>query len=170
MSLRLRLILLLLLVNAGLLGIAQVTSFQLQQRWLTENAGLFQRRVWNEVLQDAYRDYARTDPELAAATVQRLLVPAVRDKLRVYFRDTWISSTGQPAASVDVNPMGAHRRDPATFPYDEIRAGIREAMAQRTTGETDVRARVYLDGRGSATVSTGDNFYSPASIYPVAGR
>ena len=88
MSLRLRLILLLLLVNAGLLGIAQVTSFQLQQRWLTENAGLFQRRVWNEVLQDAYRDYARTDPELAAATVQRLLVPAVRDKLRVYFRDT----------------------------------------------------------------------------------
>lgn len=132
MSLRLRLILLLLLVNAGLLGIAQVTSFELQQRWLADNAGLFQRRVWNEVLQEAYRDYARTDPELAAVTVQRLLVPAVRDKLRAYFRDTWISSTGQPAASVDVNPMGAHRRDPATFPYEEIRLGIREAMAQRT--------------------------------------
>jgi signal transduction histidine kinase len=132
MSLRLRLILLLLLVNAGLLGIAQVTSYELQQRWLEENAGLFQRRVWNEVLQEAYRDYSATDPELAAVTVQRLLVPAVRDKLRAYFRDTWISSTGQPSAAVDVNPMGAHRRDPALFPYEEIRAGIREAMAQRT--------------------------------------
>ncbi len=132
MSLRLRLILLLLLVNAGLLGIAQLTSYELQKRWLTDNAGLFQRRVWNEVLQEAYRDYSETDPELAAVTVQRLLVPAVREKLRAYFRDTWISSTGQPSASVDVNPMGAHRRDPDSFPYEEIRAGIREAMARRT--------------------------------------
>ncbi len=135
MTLRLRLFLILLCVNLALLAIVQIASWWLQQRWLEQNRKFYESQIYEDTLQYAYGDYRDRlldTPSSAAATVRRVLDPALRERFRTYFRDVVITSGYLPQAAVDLNPMGVAQRDLATFPFDEIRAGIRTAMHDRS--------------------------------------
>ena len=147
-SVRQRLFVALVVVNILVLGTVQLSSFELQNSWLERNGRTFEQQVYEEVFRYAYSDVV-DDPDAAADRIVRnVLRPELRDRLRVYFKDAFVTNSAESPALVDLNPLGAAERDPATFPFAEIRAGIGTAMRDREL----VRAG---DGFCVALVSAG---------------
>ncbi|MFO1051741.1 MAG: ATP-binding protein [Planctomycetota bacterium] len=132
MSLRTRLLLVLVMVNLALLGAAQLTSWGLQRRWLDQNRRVYEERIHDRVLRSAFAaDHAGpgTTPN---AFLRRLLTASMRDQLRPYFRDAILSAKAADGSETEIAPLGATLRDPATFPLAEIRRGIQDAAGSRS--------------------------------------
>ncbi len=120
MSLRGRLLLILVLTNLLVLGAVQVSALFIQRRWEDQQRVVYQKAMQG-ILAYAYGAKQKQN----WATVRRLLsVPT----LEQYFQDLMISHGGPLSGSVDLNPLGAVRRRQDSFPLDSVRASIREAM------------------------------------------
>jgi signal transduction histidine kinase len=120
MSLRARLLLVLVVLNAAVVG-----AVQLGASWVHRGRADEQREVYRGLLQSLLAD-ADSPEEVNARWVARLLE---LDSLPQVFRDVVVTS-GWPAKTVDLNPLGAVHRDRDSFPEAAVRDGIREAMAR----------------------------------------
>jgi len=143
MSLRLRLLLVVVLLNMAVVGVVQVGSL-----WLHRQRSDLQQDVYHNLLQtvlaDAYPQRARG---LEHRWVRELLG---LKSFRTVFRDVMVSSgaAGGAEGLVDLNPMGAAHRDAAAFSLEEVRAGILQAKTERRRVEVGggLCVPVALDG------------------------
>jgi len=126
MSLRGRLLVLIVLMNLVVLGVIHATAVVLQNRFLdreTENHVRILQRDYGYLLPAGARLGSR-----ATETVRRIFRDGnFRDK----FSDILISKGPGEGKSVDLNPLGCAHRDHSTFPKREILAGISRAMEER---------------------------------------
>lgn len=133
MSLRLRLLLVLLIVNLALLFAAQLTSWAVQRSWLDANRAIYEERIHDHVLRYAFgSDTTPRDGDAPLTFQRRLLSPRVRDQFRPYFRDAFLVARSSDGAPTEISPLGATVRDPERFPLDEVRAGIEAATRERS--------------------------------------
>ena len=131
MSLRGRLLVLLVLLNVLVLGAINLTAVVVQDRWREEET---QKR-----LDRIYQDYGYFLPvgESLRDPGYTYSIPAVRRILGLeferHFRDVMIVDA-DGGTFVDINPLGAANRDLTTFSTDTVHEGIRRALA----GEIEV--------------------------------
>lgn len=130
MSLLTRLCLVILLGSLVSLLVMQLSAYSVQRAWLQENVEPYTARISKGLLDDAYAPGTPVGPQ----TVRRLLDPRHRDQFGKYFSDVMVTNGRSPTllGSVDLNPLGASHRDAENFPLAEIRAGIGEAMRDRS--------------------------------------
>ncbi len=124
MSLRGRLLLVLILLNVGVLAVLQAASWSLQRRWLDDY-----QEVYQGVFQDVLRHAYAPGPVAGAQRVRRIL----STDLRSMFRDVLITNGAvatQPG-HVHLNPLGSARRDPLHFDLRGVLAGIETAIRDR---------------------------------------
>ncbi|MCA8956411.1 MAG: HAMP domain-containing histidine kinase [Planctomycetes bacterium] len=121
MSLRGRLLVLMVLLNLLVLGVTYATVVVLQSRWLT--------RVTKQHLELIYRDYQHILPSgIGLSEINdRRLPDTVRGILDVSFRD-YRDILIVSGPWLEINPLGAGHRDAMTFPIAEVRAGIAAAI------------------------------------------
>ncbi|MCC6670811.1 MAG: HAMP domain-containing histidine kinase [Planctomycetes bacterium] len=129
MSLRVRLLLVVVLLNLGVLAVVQATSYSVQRAWLEEHTRLYQD-TFQSVLRDAYSAEV-LEPE---QRVRRLLGLAP-ETFRPVFRDLLITNglAASEPGYVHLNPMGSSHRDGDTFPLRDVLGGIQESIDARTT-------------------------------------
>ena len=131
MSLRGRLLLVLITLNLTVLGIVQIAAVALQANAVQEHVEAYDR-----FLQDAVAKVYVSEEDASLARVHRLLSHGDFGK---YFHDLLITNvishdrSPQVPGYVDLNPMGADRRDADRFPLAEIRDGIKQAMDSDAT-------------------------------------
>lgn len=127
MSLRGRLLLVLITLNLAVLGIVQIASLALQANAVQEHVEAYDR-----FLQEAVAKVYVSEQNASLARVHRLL--SHRD-FGKHFHDLLITNGRSPQTPgfVDINPMGADRRDAELFPLEEIRHGIQSAMNDKRT-------------------------------------
>lgn len=159
MTLRARLLAVALIVIAAIAVSVQATRYLAEEDWIEENLPLYESQLYREVIDLAYEPRDADGVEV----VRRILAIGP-DHFRSYFRDVLISNGPSPESrgSVDLNPLGALHRDPATFPLEEIRAGIRDAMSTR-------RAVVASDGF-CVPIESGDDVVGGAWLAPIGLR
>ena len=122
MSLRGRLLLVIVLLNLTVLGIVQTASAIVHQGILRDYRQVYQNHL-QSVLSDAYE----TGNEGALQRVRRLLEPD--SSIRRLFRDGLVTNGRDANAPghVHLNLMGAVHRD-SSFPVERVRLGIEAAM------------------------------------------
>ncbi len=120
MSLRGRLLVLMMLLNLLVLGVIGVTTLVIQDRWMD--------RVTKAHLDFAFLPAgphtADLDSLKSRENVRAILGLPLRDR----FRDVLIRSSSDGGGYLDVNPLGAARRDHASFPYEKVYEGIQRAI------------------------------------------
>ena len=131
MSLRGRLLILLVLLNVLVLGAINLTAVVVQDRWREEET---QKR-----LDRIYQDYGYFLPvgESLRDPGYTYSIPAVRRILGLEFERLFLDVMivdADGGTFVDINPLGAASRDLTTFSADAVHDGIRRALA----GETEV--------------------------------
>ena len=133
MSLRGRLLVLIVLMNLLVLGVIHVTVAALRDRWMERETKTFLDAL-HQV--DGYLLPAGTSLDIssieAADTVRRILG---RHDFRSKFKDILISQADAFGKVVDINPLGVMSRDHRTFPIDAIRKGIEHAKRDDTPVE-----------------------------------
>jgi len=152
MSLRGRLLVVLILLNVAVVGVLQVASWTLQRSWLDRH-------------QDARQGFF-------AAELRDLSIPLLRgtqararallrgNRFSDLFRDVLVVLRSDNAGTGRhlLNPVGAAQRGPGEFPREAILAGIDEAMASRTVVPTKIGFCLpLLDGDDV----TGGAWYEP---------
>lgn len=122
MSLRGRLLLAILLLNAGVLVAVQAASAILQAQELRQRER-FYAGLLPAVLSGAYSPYS-------TGSRQRVLRLLTSPNIAHYFDDVLITNGRSPSTpgAVDLNLLGAAHRDPERFSVEEVRTGIRRAM------------------------------------------
>lgn len=133
MSLRLRLLLVLLVVNLTLLFAAQLSSWAVQRSWLDANREVYEERIHDHVLRYAFgSDGEPADGDAPLTFLRRLVSPHVRERFRPYFRDAFLVARASDGSTTEISPLGAVARDPERFPLGEVRAGIEAATRERS--------------------------------------
>ncbi len=132
MSLRVRLLLVLVAVNLALLLAAQLTSWAVQRSWLDRNREIYEKRIHDHLLRYAFGgEPGASDGDAPLAFLRRLLAPRLRGELRTYLRDLFLVARASDGMQTEISPLGAVLRDPGTFPLEEVRAGIDAATRER---------------------------------------
>lgn len=161
MSLRGRLLLVLIALNLTVLGIVQLASAALQANAVQEHVEAYDR-----FLQEAVAKVYVSDENAALARVHRLLSHRDFDK---YFHDLLITNGRSPQTPgfVDLNPMGADQRDAELFPLDEVRHGIQSAMdEQRTVAAGDGFCVPIVADRGVVAGAWYSPIIPPVRLLP----
>ncbi len=123
MSIRGRVLLIVVALNLLVLGAVQVAQTYSFERWRAQA-----RAVYESFLAGILRNAYGGDRQ-PLETVRALLA---LDPVRGVFKDMLVTNGRSPEAPgyVDLNPVGAAWRDHRTFPLQEVRAGIQEAMRE----------------------------------------
>jgi signal transduction histidine kinase len=124
MSLRGRLLILIVLMNLLVLGVIHATAVVLQNQFLERET-----RTHLQILQRDYGYLLPAGTRLGARATNAVRQIFERGNFRDKFSDILISKGVEK--SVDLNPLGCAHRDHATFPHRAILDGIRRAMAER---------------------------------------
>ncbi len=127
MSLAARLLLLIVLLNAAVVGAVQLVLLYGQRQADVAQRELY-RSLLFKLLEDAY-----PSEDIGVGWVRELLGV---DSFRGVFRDVLVVSSGF-AGTVDLNPMGAAHRRSAEFPRADIEAGIAEALRRQAAGRVE---------------------------------
>ncbi|MEZ5965348.1 MAG: HAMP domain-containing sensor histidine kinase [Planctomycetota bacterium] len=124
-SIRGRVLLIVVVLNLLVLGAVQTTQTLSFERWRSNARAVYENFLAG-ILRKAYGEETRSP----LATVRALLTI---DTFRGVFKDVLVTNGVSPEAPgfVDINPTGAARRDNRTFPLQEVRAGIQQAMRER---------------------------------------
>ncbi len=125
MSIRGRMLLIVIALNLVVLGAVQIAQTLLLERWRAEHRQIYET-YFGGILRDAYAPEQRSH-------LARLRALLALDTFRGVFRDVLVTNGRSPEASgfVDLNPMGALHRDHRVFPLQDVREGIRRAMDER---------------------------------------
>ena len=124
MSLAVRILAVVLLLNLLVVGAVQTASFATQQEWIKTQQSRSLAAALVPYLLDVY-----TAERLDDETQVRVLVqsPIIRE----YFDDVIVTSGEPPLTGlVYLNPRGAVHRDPARFPLREVLRGMEEARVR----------------------------------------
>lgn len=125
-SIRGRVLLIVVVLNLVVLGAVQATQTLSFERWRSNARSVYETFLAG-ILRKAYGEETRSP----LATVRELLR---LDTFRGVFKDVLMTNgrSSEAPGFVDINPTGAALRDHRTFPLQEVRAGIQEAMRERT--------------------------------------
>lgn len=152
MSIRGRMLLIVIALNLLVLGVLQLAQALLVERWRSEHRQVYEG-YFGGILRDAYAPERRSH-------LARLRALLELDTFRGVFRDVLVTNGRTPEAAgfVDLNPMGALRRDHRVFPLQEVRAGIRQAM--------DARALVSVGDGFCVPIASGEEVVAGAWFRP----
>lgn len=141
MSLTWRFLLVLLLLNLGVLGVVQWTSYSWQERWLEDHRQVYQD-FFERRLPDVYSPARMSGP--AEQRVRSLLE---LQNLQELFKDVLVTDgRSRLPEDVNLNLYGAIHRDPHTFPREEVMRGLARARDE------------------SVLVPAGDGFCVPIQV------
>jgi len=123
MSLRGRLLLVIVALNLSVVAVVQVAGLVVHRE-----SAMAQRAVYEQLLQTLLADaYSPDRPERLDVHWARKLLGL--ESFRRVFRDV-IVTNNRPASRIALNPMGAVMRDPRSFPRQAVRDGISLAMTE----------------------------------------
>jgi signal transduction histidine kinase len=120
MSLRGRLLVLMVLMNLLVLGIIGVTTLVIQDRWMDRVT----KAHLEQLFLPASAHTAGINSLKAIENVREILALEFGSR----FRDILIRKNSHSNDCIDLNPLGSASRDHATFPYEAIRKGIQRAI------------------------------------------
>lgn len=126
MSLRVRLLLVVVLLNLSVVGVVQVISLWRQRERLEQQQEV-NRIVLQTVLADAYPVQPKGREQVWVRELLQL------ESFRKVFSDVMVSSgaAGGAEGMVDLNPMGAAHRRRGELSLSAVRAGIRQAKREQ---------------------------------------
>ncbi len=159
MSLRGRLLVLLVLMNLLVLGVIQVVAAEMKNQFFARETQNYLNLLKGPgFLLPVGISLVSKEESMAYTTTIKAIFE--RGSFDVLFRDVLISKGRRIENQVDLNPLGCAHRDHATFEMEEILAGISEAME---TGELISAA----GGRCVAIESEGGEVEGGAWFIPV---
>ena len=120
MSLRGRLLVLMVLMNLLVLGIISVMTLVIQDRWMDRVT----KAHLDQLFLPASAHTAGVNSLKAIENVREILSLRFRDR----FQDILIRKNNRANDYIDLNPLGSASRDHATFPYEAVREGIQRAI------------------------------------------